>query len=74
MRRVVPCIQQKLAEKISIQGFIIYKIFAETDTVSVFSIEARFPSVWVVIIWSSYLRNEFGDPPIVFFIFDISNP
>ena len=36
-----------LADKISIQGFI-YKIFAQTGTLSVSSNEARFLRFWVI--------------------------
>ena len=41
---------------------IYCKICGQTGTVSVVSNEARFLRFWV-IFWTSYLRNEFGDPP-----------
>ena len=46
---------------VAIQGFI-YKLFAQTGTLSVCSNEARFLRFWVTF-WTLYLRNEFGDPP-----------
>ena len=56
--------EQQLVDEISIQGFI-YKIFAQTGTLSVCSNQAWFLRFWA-IFQTSYLQNKFGDLPIFF--------
>ena len=52
------------SKKIAFDGFI-RDIFGQTDTVAIFSNEGRFFGC-KVIFRTSYLRNEFGEPPPFF--------
>ena len=64
-------LKQYLNKKIAFHGFI-RDIFGQTNTVAWSETKANFYDLRV-IFRTSYLRNEFGDPPF-FYISDMSNP